>query len=155
MARSTSDSPIGDHDFRPPAECPAASNTDSTEAARSQSPLLRQRVHFMAMSLDGDENRMTAVATRRPSLFERLRVVLQQAAPAARRRECGAQGDGRVAVALEMAVFEGDLGRIRAFCLEAHLDLGEQRGIEVPLRVDLPGEHETGWRSPDKHAAPV
>src|SRR5579862_1557765 len=47
MARSTSDSPIGDQSFRAPIVCPAAKRSETTEATRSRGAVL------MAFSLRG------------------------------------------------------------------------------------------------------
>src|SRR5437588_8587101 len=62
-----------------------------------------------------------------------------------------------VAVAVEVAVLELDsrsIGRLRD---EADLDLTRLRevGLDLPVRVDVPGEDETIWRLVGKDARPL
>src|SRR5262249_18595830 len=66
---------------------------------------------------------------------------LQQARPAAvdiPAHLCAALG----AHLLELAMLELNPGRIRALGDESHFDLGADRGIRLPLTVDVPLHHE-------------
>src|SRR5215469_15804271 len=77
---------------------------------------------------------------------------LKQHAPAALERV--AQRLGAVAQALKMAMLELDLGAA-ALGREADLDLGDERRIELPRAVDLPGEQNARRRLPSEHLAPL
>src|SRR4051812_34012083 len=80
---------------------------------------------------------------------------VQQEAPAPGVVDGLAEGGGVVAVALEVAVLEGDPGALRPLGDEGDLDLGDEAGIVLPLGGDLPGQHQTAGRLPDQHLADV
>src|SRR5439155_9936788 len=81
---------------------------------------------------------------------------LEQPAPAAFARDRDPKLVGAVAVDFEATMLELDPCP-RALGDEAHLHLGRKRRIRVvlPLRPEVPAEHDTLWRIPREHAAPL
>src|SRR5262245_16954103 len=68
--------------------------------------------------------------------------------PAVVAAHAGADAFPAVAVTLEVAVLEFDPGSLGGVGDESHLDfagLGEI-GLDLPPRVDVPAEHDPGWR---------
>src|SRR5436190_1951557 len=87
----------------------------------------------------------------------RLRVELQQVAPAARAVHAGPDESGALAMPLEVAVLEIDAGHAAGLRGEPNLDLAGfgDVGFVLPPRIDLPGQDEAVRWLPRQHPAPV
>src|SRR5262245_28512990 len=79
----------------------------------------------------------------------------QYPAPTALRLERAAHGLGRLAETLELAMLQLDARQRRTEHDEAHLHLGGEIRIVLPVRADLPGEHDAAGRIPHQHLAPL
>src|SRR6185369_2202299 len=87
--------------------------------------------------------------------FGRLLEAFEDAAPAAGAVHGRAGFRRALAHALQVAVFELDLGAAVGGRFEQHLDLGQQVGVVGPLAVDPPGQQQAVGRLPGEHLAPV
>jgi hypothetical protein len=82
---------------------------------------------------------------------------LQHAAPASALDGDGVVDHLAVDQPVQQPVLQLDRGLLRSVGGEAHLDLAGVVGVgvELPLAVDLPGDHQPVRRLPGQHAAPV
>src|SRR5262245_23461156 len=98
-------------------------------------------------------NRRRGPHSTRHSLGEPLQVER----PAFVARHTGAHAFPAFAVALEVAVLELDPSAVRCLGDEAHLDLARlgEVGLDLPLRADVPTEHDSVRRLVGEHARPA
>src|SRR6185369_8641635 len=134
------------------------STTSIISAASAATSASSTRARRRTVRREGDAPVMGASLPQpagAPLLARDLAIALEQPRPAAFRREAGPSRVGAGAVALEAPMLERHGRAASGLGVEAHLDLGHERRVELPLRVELPAQHEAVRRLPDQHAAPV
>src|SRR5262249_16152940 len=87
--------------------------------------------------------------------LRRGRKPLERRDPGAFPVEHGAHHLRLVAEALELAMLEDDPSPAIRFRREAHLDLGAEPFLILPVGIHVPREGQPGWRLPGEHPAPV
>src|SRR5438477_1035852 len=80
----------------------------------------------------------------------------QAGSPATRRADRVTHPLPALAVALQVTVLELDAGAIRSLRQEAHFDLARllEVGLELPMRADVPADHEPVRRLVGEYARP-